>query len=292
MERRRLGKLDEVGVIGLGVEHLKKRSQEEIAEVISEALNNGINYIDLIWSYPKVVSGVGDGIRGNREKAFIATHLGSCYRGEKYVRSRVVKRCRENFEEVLDNLDTDYVDVVNLHYVSKPDWDKVFNPGGVFDLAKELVNEGIARSIGLSTHNIELVKKAATIPEINTIMHQTSMANHNNPERDKAFNLCVENGKSIIGMKVFAKAKLLKPKRKEKFAKYITGGQTLTTKIPATNTSTKCLHYSLSQPGVAVVVPGVSNLEELHDCLRYVSASEAERNYDSELEELFLNEIS
>lgn len=292
MEHRRLGKLDEVGVIGLGVEHLKKKSQAEITEVIKEAISLGVNYIDLVWSYPHVIKGVGDGIKGNRDKAFLVAHLGSCYKGEKYVRNRTVGKCKETFEEVLENLGTDYVDVVNLHYIDKKDWDKVFKPGGILDLARELVEEGKARSIGMSTHDIKLLEKAAPIQDINSVMYQVNMANHRLPGRNDAFKLCTENGKGIVAMKTFAKGKLLKPKRKEKIAGYITGGVRMTTKIPSTMTSAKCLHYTLSQPGVTVAVPGVTSIEELRDCVNYVNIPESDKTYKSELEELFLNEIS
>ena len=291
MEKRRLGQQTNVGVIGLGIEHLKKKPSKEITKIIKEAITHEINYIDLIWSYPHIVRAIGEATKKNRENVFLATHLGSCYKGDKYVRSRVVKRCKETFDEVLENLGTNYIDVINLHYVKSSDWNKIFNPDGVFQLAKDLLEEGKARSIGLSTHNIEIVKQAAQIPEINSIMHQTSMANHHNPERNKAFQMCVENGKSIVAMKIFAKGKLLQNRKKVKIAGYITGGKPITTRIPNSITSAKCINYALSQPGVATVVPGVSSVEELRDCINYVNSSEEERNYESELEDLYHNEI-
>ena len=87
MEKRILGKLGEVSVIGLGVEHLKKKPHEEIAEIIREAIRLGVNYMDLIWSYPHVITAIGDGLKGNRNNVILAAHLGSCYRGDKYIRS-------------------------------------------------------------------------------------------------------------------------------------------------------------------------------------------------------------
>ena len=292
MELRKLGKQGiEVGVIGLGIEHLKKNPREEIVEVIQETVALGVNYFDLIWSYPHIISAVGEGIKGNRDKVTLAAHLGSCYRGEKYVRNRTPKKCRETFEEVLGNLGTDYVDVINLHYLSEKDWHKVFKPGGVFDLAKELVEEGKARSIGASTHDLNLLRKIAPMTEINSVMFQVNMANHRLPGRDEAFKLCADNGKGIIAMKPFAKGKLLKSKKKEKIPSYATGGVKMTSRMPEGNTSAKCLHYSLSQPGVSVAVPGASNIEELRDCVNYINVSNDEKTYEGELEELFLNEI-
>ncbi len=292
MEKRNLGELENVGVIGLGIEHLKKKPHEEIVEVIREAVNLGVNYFDLIWSYPHIISAVGEGVRETRENILLAVHLGSCYKEDKYIRSRTVKRCRETFEEVLETLDTGYVDVVNLHYVSKKDWQKVFKDGGVHDLARELVEEGKARSIGLSTHDIDIVRQVAPIPEINSVMFQVNMANHNLSGRDEALNLCRKNGKGIVAMKTFVKGKLLKPGKKEKFPGYTTGGVKMTTRIPKGLTSAKCLHYTLSQPGVTVAVPGASSIEELRDCVNYVNVPETGKRYEAELEELFLNEIS
>ncbi len=112
------------------------------------------------------------------------------------------------------------------------------------------------------------------------------------PERNETFKLCQENGKGIVAMKTFAKGKLLKLKKKEKIAGYITGGIKLTTRIPSTMTSAKCLHYTLSQPGVTLAVPRASSIEELRDCVNYVNVPESEKGYETELEELFLNEIS
>jgi predicted aldo/keto reductase-like oxidoreductase len=290
MEYRKLGSSGiNVSIIGIGIEHLKKKSYQETSEIIHEAVSLGVNYFDLIWSYPNIVKAIGEGISGSRSRINIAVHLGSCYKGDKYVRSRSVKRCRETFYEVLRNLDIDYVDVVNLHYVNKKDWDKIFKPDGVFDLARKLVKEGKARSIGLSTHDINLVKRAASINEINSIMYQVSMANHNLRSRDESFQQCLKNGKCIVAMKVFAKGKLLKRNRKEKFAGYITGGNGFTTRIPRSMTSAKCLHYSLNQPGVASVIPGVSSIDELKDCVSYIKTPDSEKKYDLELDELFLN---
>ena len=293
VEYRKLGTLGiEVGTVGLGVEHLKNKPIEETSDVIREAVGLGVNYFDLVWSFPQITSAIGEGIRGNRKKVNLVVHLGSCYRGDKYVRNRTVKKCREVFEEVLGNLGTEYADVINLHYVNEKDYSKIFKEGGILDLAKELVEEGKGRSIGLSTHDIDIVRRIASNPDINSVMFQVNMANHYLPGRDEAFELCVENGKGIVAMKPFAKAKLLKPNRKEKVSGYMTGGIVMKTKIPKGMTSAKCLHYSLSQPGVKVVVPGASSIEELRDCVNYYNVPVEEKVYETELEELFLNRIS
>ena len=41
-----------------------------------------------------------------------------------------------------------------------------------------------------------------------------------------------------------------------------------------------------------VSVPGASNIEELRDCVKYINVPEDQKTFETELEELFLNEIS
>jgi predicted aldo/keto reductase-like oxidoreductase len=44
-------------------------------------------------------------------------------------------------------------------------------------------------------------------------------------------------------------------------------------------TPVKCIHYALSRPGVVSVLPGVANKGQLEEALKYVNASEEERDY-------------
>jgi len=289
MEYRPLGDTGlNVSVIGLGVEHLKRQPEESIAGVIEEAVSGGVNYFDLVWSFPNVVRGVAKGIGDRRRHVHLALHLGSCRKDGKYIRSRTPRRCEDNFHETLELLDTSYVDLINLHYVKDiKQWNIVTKPRGVLDLAVRLRDAGLGRLVAISTHDLRVVRLAAEHPEIESVMYQINMANHNLEGREEALQLCVAGGKGVVAMKPYAKGKLLQRNKTVKIVDHHTGGLRLTAKIPGGSTPVKCLSYALSQSGVSCAVMGVKNIEELRGGLAYLDAAESERDFRQELNGLF-----
>src|SRR3989304_10607974 len=69
MEPRTLGKTGrKVGVIGLGFEHLKTKSEQEVETIVSTALDAGINCFDLALNLPHLLTGIGSSL-GKRRRA-------------------------------------------------------------------------------------------------------------------------------------------------------------------------------------------------------------------------------
>lgn len=105
MEYRRLGKTNlNVSVIGVGTEYLKALPKEKISQIISLALDAGINYFDLVWNMPNIVEGCATALKGHREKIALALHLGSCIKSGKYYRSRDPKECELQLKSVISTL--------------------------------------------------------------------------------------------------------------------------------------------------------------------------------------------
>ena len=289
MEYRDLGSTGlKVSSLGLGVEHLKKQPTENIAEVIQKAVQSGINYFDLVWSLPHVIDGIAQGTA--KSEVHHTVHLGSSYRNGKYVKAKSTKKCEETFRETLDRLDRDSVSIINLHYIKgMKQWRKAVKPKGILELAINLRDEGLGKIVAISTHELEVVKRAVDHPDLASVMYQVNMANHSLTGRDEALNRCKDNGMGLVAMKPFAAGNLLKPGKKVKFPDYKTGGLRTEYKIPVSLTKLKCLHYSLSQPGVNCVVFGVKNLQELEDNLGYFKVNHNERAFDDELVNFFIN---
>jgi len=286
MEYRVLGDTGlKVSSLGLGVEHLKNQPSETIAEVIQNAIHCGINYFDLVWSLPKVIDGVGQATA--RSDVHLAVHLGSSHRNGKYVKAKSTRKCEETFRETLDRLDKDSVSIINLHYIKGiKQWEESIKPNGVLDLAIRLRDEGLGKIIAISTHELEVVRSATDHPELSSVMYQINMANHNLLGRDEALSHCKDNGMGLVAMKPYAAGNLLKPGKKVKFPEHKTGGLRAEYRIPASLTHIKCLHYSLSQPGVNCVVFGVKNLQELENNFKYFSSNEKDRIFSNELSQL------
>lgn len=286
MEYRALGDTGiKVGVIGLGVEHLKKRSSEYIADVVERAVDSGVNYFDLVWSFPHVIQGVAKGV-GDRD-VHLAVHLGSSYHNGKYLKAKTVRRCESTFFEVMKGLNRDKVSIINVSYVKDmKQWDFISKKNGILELAIRLRDEGYGEIVAISTHTLDVVKKAVEHPELRSVMYQVNMANHILTGRDEALCYCKDNGMGLVAMKPYAAGNLLKLGRKVKFPDHKTGGFKVEFRIPKTITDIKCLHYSLNQPGVCCIVTGANGIEELDSTLSYLTTTKAEKNYSTELTEL------
>ena len=288
MSQRILGRTGfRVSEIGIGTEHLKRAKRNKIAEIVQEALANGVNYFDLVWSFPTLLQGLADGMEGQRNRAHVAVHLGSGHVDGRYVRTRKPDACERYFSEALRNLDTDYADIANIHYVKDMEAWKDVKERGVIDLAVQLKQSGRSRAVGISTHDTKVLRLAAETGVIDVATYQVSMANHMLPGRNETLKVCAESGIGIVAMKPFARGKLLQHGKKVKIPKYQAGGISADLKIPTGLTPIKCLSYILSQPWVCTTIPGVSSLDELRSILAYPSASREEKDYSRQLKKLF-----
>ena len=276
---------EKVGVIGLGVEHLKNCSISEVLSVAETGLSRGINYIDLVWSLPNVIEGISSAIESVGHNVYAAIHLGSGHRSGRYYRSRKPDECKEFYLEVLDMLPSKVIPIINIHYVNKcNDWKKYSKPGNILDAAIELKENGYGRYISVSTHSLDLLYELAKHPDIDSVMFQVNMANHNLACRDEALEQCRFQGKPVVAMKPYAGSRLLSRGKKTKIAGYLRAGKTIELNIPETMSSHKCLSYTLNQPGVCSAVTRPSNIREIDDSLDYLTASDI--SYSQELEKI------
>ena len=88
------------------------------------------------------------------------------------------------------------------------------------------------------------------------------------PQREALYELCQRQGVGITVMKPFGGGDLLDEKLSP-------AGKALT--------PVQCLHYALTRPGVATVLPGAHTVEELRQSVAYETASAAERDDASAL---------
>jgi predicted aldo/keto reductase-like oxidoreductase len=266
MERRVLGRTGlDVGVIGLGVEHLST-NRTNMDEVFDLAVSAGVDYIDLVYNDPTGIYGehwqaITPAIQRHRDRLTLAAHWG-------FVAHEPVKRCRECFEMVLERVGNGYVELAVLTMV---DTEEVWE--GWAQESLEIL-EGYRRRdrvgfIGLSNHYPEIARQAVESGLIDVIMFPVNLyQHHQNQERAGLLRICQERHIGVVAMKPYYGGRLL----------HIEGRPTGVSPI-------QCLHYALSQP-VAVVVPGPENAGEFEQALAYLQASDAEKAYRSLHDEL------
>lgn len=276
-----------VSEIGMGSEVLVNASEEFAGQLIDAAVANGVNYFDLYNAEPQARSNLGKAMRGRREKFIVQGHICSAWIDGQYKRTRDINLAKAAYAELFRLLETDYVDVGMIHYVDEQaDYDAVFG-GEIIEFAKQLKVQGKIRHIGMSTHNQKIALQAAKTGLIEVIMlsvnpaydmlpptenvdelfedntYKTALSNID-PERDELYRYCEEHGVAITVMKPYAGGALLKANESP---------------FGAAMTVPQCLHYCLTRPGVATVLAGVKNVDELKQAIAYCDLPEAEKDF-------------
>ena len=291
MKLRRLGKTElMVSEVGFGGEWLERHSAEECATLLDHAEKAGINILDCWMSEPKVRTNIGKALAGRREKWFIQGHVGSTWQEGQYVRTRDVMKCREAFEDLLERLQTDYVDLGMIHYVDKvEDWEAIL-AGPYLDYVKELKACGKIRHVGLSTHNPVIGLLAARSGIVEMILFSINPAFDLMPPTDEIDNYFVEEYEGGLAGIDPARAEFYKVCEQQDVGltvmKPFAGGRLFDEKrspFGVALTAAQCIHYCLTRPGVASVLCGYDTAEQIDAAVGYETATQEEKDYASVL---------
>ena len=259
MEYRSIGRTGmTTSAIGLGMEHLLRPSVQR--RVVRRAIDDGVTFFDLMIWRPALKDSFGEALRGQREGIVLAGHLGAAEERGAYRRTRDVAECESLWHDWLRRLGTDRIDICHISNMDEPDdYAQVTGAGGIVDLARRLREAGKARAISLSCHNPEVGLWAIRDGWADVVMNPITMVWHADAAMHRLTQACVEHGVGLLGMKPFFGGRLLE--------------------VPDPPTPVQCLHYTLSQPGVAVAVTGVRGVGELESAMGYWAASVGERDY-------------
>jgi uncharacterized protein len=115
-----------VSCLGVGGYHLGSITEEkDSTELVTRALDAGINFFDNCWEYHDGVSEerLGAALKGRRDKAFVMTKVCTHGRGKDVAMKQL--------EESLRRLQTDHVDLWQIHEVVYwNDPELIFAPNG------------------------------------------------------------------------------------------------------------------------------------------------------------------
>ena len=260
--------------IGRGLGGIGTTPVDEIEAIIRKAIDNGINFIDMCTA-EATYAPVGRAIAGRREQVFLQVHFGAVYdENGEYGWCRDFETIKKTFLWELKQLGTDYVDFGFLHCVdTDEDFDKLIEIG-VLDYIKELKAASIVRHIGFSSHTPSIANRIIDTELIDMMMFSINPAYDfekgdeygigSVKERFDLFQRCAKEGVGISVMKPFFAGQLLT-------ADQSPFGQALT--------HNQCLQYAIDRPGVLVAVPGVQTMEHLDQVLKFLDATEEEKDY-------------
>ena len=291
MNYRKLGKTGlMVSEIGLGGEWLERHDAEEVKQVVRRCQEAGINILDCWMSEPGVRTNIGNAIAGSREKWYIQGHIGSTWQDGQYVRTRELPKVKAAFQDLLDRLQTDYIDLGMIHFVDEPAEFRKIMEGEFIEYVRGLKEAGTIRHIGMSTHNPAVAGLAAESGIVEMILFSVNPAfdmlppTENiddyfaetydeglggiDPERARAYRLCEQNEVGITVMKGYAGGRLFSAE---------------SSPFGVALTPVQCIHYCLTRPAVASVMVGFDTPEHVDAAVAYETAAMEEKDYASVL---------
>ncbi|MCK6626432.1 MAG: aldo/keto reductase [Anaerolineae bacterium] len=124
-------------------------TQDEADRVLDLILEYGINHIDTAPSYGDSELRIGPWMDQHRKQFFLATKtLERGYQG-----------ARDEIRRSLERLHTDQIDLLQLHYLVKPEeWEVAMGPGGALEAAIEAREQGLIRFIGVTGHDVPIAR--------------------------------------------------------------------------------------------------------------------------------------
>ena len=212
MEYRRQGKTNlMISAVCLGGH--SRSNVEERTEIVSRAIDIGINYIDACTKGEVVRD--SKALKGRRDKMYLAlSHCGKETRNEKY---RTAKKLLESLDEVLTDSGEDYTDLWRI---------TCYEPGGrhSYNTACEMIEaletakkQGKARFIGFSTHDRRWIKfMIEHFPQVDCVCFPfTTMSKR--AQKDSVFEALKKQDVGAFGIKPFAAGSLFTKDRKTNF---------------------------------------------------------------------------
>jgi predicted aldo/keto reductase-like oxidoreductase len=189
-----------ISALGLGGHHLGDVADEKTAnDIISQAIDGGITFLDNCWEYHRGKSEnfMGRALSGKRDRVFLMTKV--CTHG------RDGSLAMQMLEQSLRRLGTDHLDLWQIHGVSfENDPDLFIRPGGAAEALLKAKEQGKVRFLGFTGHkdpqmhlkmlNIGFQWDAVQMPLNAFDYHFHSFEQHVLPELNK-------RGIAALGMK-------------------------------------------------------------------------------------------
>ena len=222
-------RISRVGFGGIPIQRITEQACRSLFDAVVDA---GINYIDTARAYTVSEQYIGEALKGRRDRFILATKS----------MARTKEAMAADIEISLKNLQTDYIDLYQIHNPNDAQLDTVLAPGGAMEALVEAKSQGKIGHIGLTAHSLGVLERALSLDEIETVMFPYSIVER---QGEALMALAKEKNVGFIAMKPMA------------------GG--------AIEDATLAMRYIVSNPDVTVVIPGMYCEDEVK---QNVSAAE------------------
>jgi predicted aldo/keto reductase-like oxidoreductase len=194
MDKIRLGRTElMVSRLGFGGIPIQRDTEEEAIGVVKRCLDLGITFLDTANGYSTSEGRIGKAVAGRRDKVIIATKTGG----------RTREEVEKHLKLSLERLGTDYIDLYQFHGVNNAKHlDLVLEDGGLLSIIEEARKAGKVRHIGITSHQMDIAKKAVATDRFETIMFPFNFITHE--AADELIPLARQHDVGFIAMKPLA----------------------------------------------------------------------------------------
>jgi aryl-alcohol dehydrogenase-like predicted oxidoreductase len=128
-----------------GAAALGNVTQAEADQTLDVLLKYGVNHIDTAASYGEAELRIGPWMKQYRNQFFLATKTGE----------RTYTKAKEQIHRSLERLQTDHLDLIQLHGVIEDiELETALGSGGALEAAIEAREQGLVRYIGITSHTL------------------------------------------------------------------------------------------------------------------------------------------
>ncbi len=208
-------------------------TEDTISEIVNAALDYGINFIDTSRVYMDSETNIGEVMKTRRAECILA--------------SKSYKRTRDDVmadvEESLRQLQTNHIDIYQVHALYPHEVHTVMDKGGALEALRMAKEQGMINCIGLTSHHASVITELIKSDAFDTVMFPFNVIERE-PEKE-VLALAQEKNIGTIVMKPLA------------------GGAIR---------NVRCAFKFFNSFPVDVILNGVSNLAELRENLKWAES--------------------
>ena len=192
MDYRILGKTGlKVSRMGFGGLPIQRADEAACREILTQLADLGVNYIDTARGYTVSEEYIGKALVGIRDKFILAT--------------KSMAKDKESMARDIDislrNLQTDYIDIYQIHNPNREGYEQIIAPGGALEALLEAKKAGKIGHIGFTNHYAEMIELVLETDWAETVMFPYNIVE---TQGEKLLALCKEKNVGFIAMKPLA----------------------------------------------------------------------------------------
>ena len=186
-----------------GAAALGSKSQEDADRTMEFLLEKGVNHIDTAADYGESETRLGPWMKRYRDRFFLATKT----------QGRTYEGARESLHRSLERLETDHVDLLQMHIlVDEEEWQTAFGTGGALEYLIEAKEQGLVRFLGVTGHGLSVARmhmRSLDRYEFDSVLLPWNYPLAQNPQYATDFaelrDRCVHSGIAIQTIKSIAR---------------------------------------------------------------------------------------